>query len=731
MKSLRGSIVLKSLTIFVLLFWTTSLFSQDIPKTYQLDEVTIHGGVNPAHRIIDSVMLHRNDNNPNTLDAYRYQVYDQMVITAEGDTSQSKINDLLKNSDLMIMETVSEVLFQAPDKKRQNVLGTKMAGVKDQLFVYLGSELQSVDFYDETVQILGNDYVNPISRNSKKRYFFVLDSVCAGSHNDSLYVISFYPYTEANFKGLNGSLVISDGDWSLQQVKALPNDQGGLVEVSIEHQYQKVGDRWFPEQLNARLHFPQFVVSDSLQTFPMVALSSSHVKHVEVNPTIDKRAFSNVEVDVQPEAAYRDDAFWTEYRIDSLTERIVNTYHLMDSLTYGNNLLEWALGFANTLLEAGSIPLGPIDVNIDNMVRLSAMRGFYAGIHLSTNNHFSRHVRLSAYGGYWTRLRDFDYGAGAAWFINRRQQMELGLRYAHCSTPMGEFGGFSEGEGLLSEKAFRYTFYENVLVRGELYETYFNTRFARYFKMFITFGHYDKHYHEQYFRNPEELLPQGSFTNAEIKLRFAYNEKFKSTLNGLESLGTDYPILWLSYQHSFKDLFGGQYEFDRFKFQLEKDFHTRDLGTTSVLLQAGFATEGCPVMETFNILGSYERIGLYSPGCFATARESEFFCDRFVALFLSHDFEGTLWSPNVMFFRPQLSLVTNIGWGDMKRQGVFPEGNFKTMEHGLFESGIVVHGLLSTPTVSMGAGVFYRYGAYSHPKVFDNFAFKYSIKFNL
>lgn len=119
------------------------------------------------------------------------------------------------------------------------------------------------------------------------------------------------------------------------------------------------------------------------------------------------------------------------------------------------------------------------------------------------------------------------------------------------------------------------------------------------------------------------------------------------------------------------------------------------------------------------MLGSYEPFGLYSPGSFATMRECEFFCDRFVSLFLSHDFQGTLWHVNTTWFKPQLTVSTALGWG------------LPTMERGYFESGFVVKGLLNLPLTSMGVGVFYRYGAYSYPKVIDNFAFKYAITFAL
>ena len=312
-------------------------------------------------------------------------------------------------------------------------------------------------------------------------------------------------------------------------------------------------------------------------------------------------------------------------------------------------------------------------------------------------------------------MRDFDYGLDGKVLLDRQHEMELGLSFAHKSTPVGEFTGFGGGDNALSENEYRYTFYENVMARGNYYEAFYNTRFARHFKTFVTFGIHDKKYHLA----PYDSLPTQRFANLEVKLRFAYGERFIGTTNGIQSQGTDYPIVWLSYQHSFKGVWGSQYEFDRYKLQIEKDFQTKYLGTTSVLLQAGYASSSCPLMETFSPIGSYEKVGLYAPGSFSTMREEEFFCDRFVSLFLIHDFQGRLWTPNSKWFKPQLSLVTNMGWGA------------PTMKKGYFESGVVVKGLLNISFAKIGAGVFYRYGAYSFPKVIDNFAFKYCISFDL
>ena len=90
-----------------------------------------------------------------------------------------------------------------------------------------------------------------------------------------------------------------------------------------------------------------------------------------------------------------------------------------------------------------------------------------------------------------------------------------------------------------------------------------------------------------------------------------------------------------------------------------------------------------------------------------------------------------LWKSNSEWFKPELVLVTNIGWGDMKRAENYPNKNFKTMEKGYFESGVVVKGLLNVLWVKVGAGVFYRYGPYAFDNVWDNFAWKWSATFDL
>ena len=712
------------------------------PKTFELGEVTVEAGENPAHRIIDSLMAHRKANNPNSLESYSYHIYDKMVITVDSSSfGQAVANDtamqmadlhyfdsIMKKSDLMVMETASEVMFMAPDRKLQHVLGTKIAGMKEPTFMYMVSSMQSVSFYDETVSITGTDYVNPISRGSKTRYFFTLESVNPIGQGDSLYVISFHPMRGSSFDGLRGTMTVNSDGWALQSVKASPDVQDGLFKADIQQLYQKVEGQWFPKQLNLNLIFPSMVVSMDDASFPMAAIGKSYLNDIEINPDISKRQFSDIEVKVDPDAAFRDETFWDAHRIDSLTERVKATYILVDSLTQGTDIFDRVLGVTEKLMTESALPIGWFNLDIDHIINISSTRGVYLGLGGSTNDRLSRWFSINGSFGYWTRIKSWDYGGGMKLKLNRQRQMELAFQYSHRSEPMGEFGGMLELDNgsVFSTDNYKYTFYENIRTRRDRFDLSYSTRFAHHFKAYLSLSRSHKHYTKQFYLNPSDVQTEGRFTVAELKLRFAYKEKFLSTPQGIRSLGTLYPIVWVSYQHAFPNVLGGEYEYDRFKFEASKNFYTPYLGVAKVLLQAGYATETCPVMETFNILGTYERFGMYSPGSVSTMRLDEFFCDRFVALYLSHNFSGMLWKTNSPVFKPELSIVTNIGWGDMRRAEAYPDKNFKTMEKGYFESGIVINGLLANPMAKLGLGVFYRYGPYSLPNVWDNFAWKYS-----
>lgn len=711
------------------------------PVSFELGEVTIKAGENPAHRIIDSVVAHRRDNAPESLHSYAFTLYDRLVITIDSSDfgqqdidsvmfpEQSEMAQILERNDLMVMETISEQSFLAPDHKRQHVVGNKVSGLKNPTLYYMVSNMQSTNFYEDNFSIAEHPYLNPISRGSKRHYLFRIEAAMATGQGDSLYVISFRPKEKSGIDGLNGTMTVNSDGWAIQNVKASPAKSTGVFKATIRQLYEKVDGHWFPKQLNTNLIFSGLGVNMKGNTFPMSAIGKGYLYNIRINPELDRSDFSEILIDAAPDAARRDEDFWTTHRIDSLSERTAATYAFVDSISKHVVDLDLMLNLAERITFNTAVPIGMLDVKLGQLFNYSFSKGFGFGLGVATNERFSRLIQLNAYGSYWLIVKRPDFGGGIHFVLSRRRQAMAGLQFSQGSDAIGSFEGFSETGSMLSPSNYKYL-YENVDVYQRKVQASLSSRIGEHLKGFINLSLCDKNYQKAYYISADSLA-QARYATAEIKLRFAYKEKFVQTANSIRSLGTLYPIVWFSYMRSFKDILGCPYAFNRYKMQLTKNFYSCRFGVTQILMQGGWVDGAAPVVEAFDLIGTADAFGLYSPGSFSTMRCDEFFCDRFAALYLSHNFGGLLLPSRSSWFKPELVLATNIGWGDMKRAESSATKNFQTMEKGYFESGFVIDGLLNVSIVKAGLGTFYRYGPYSFDHVWKNFAWKLSLSINM
>ena len=127
--------------------------------------------------------------------------------------------------------------------------------------------------------------------------------------------------------------------------------------------------------------------------------------------------------------------------------------------------------------------------------------------------------------------------------------------------------------------------------------------------------------------------------------------------------------------------------------------------------------------------GSYGTFTIETENSFATMRLNEFVTDRFVNLHFQQDFGKLLFRKNR--FQPGIVLATSAGYGKMEYGENHINLPGQDYENGYFESGILFNNLLRQWFMGYGLGVFYRYGPYTLPKTIDNFAFKFTIRFNI
>jgi len=128
-------------------------------------------------------------------------------------------------------------------------------------------------------------------------------------------------------------------------------------------------------------------------------------------------------------------------------------------------------------------------------------------------------------------------------------------------------------------------------------------------------------------------------------------------------------------------------------------------------------------------IGSYGIFTIESENSFATMRLNEFVSGRFANFHFQQDFGKLLFSSGT--FQPGIVLATSIGFGQLPYDPNHVNFEGESYENGYYESGILFNNLLRQWFIGYGLGVFYRYGPYSLPKTIDNFAFKFTIRFNL
>ena len=420
------------------------------------------------------------------------------------------------------------------------------------------------------------------------------------------------------------------------------------------------------------------------------------------------------------------------YKYDSLsTEQLDATYKFIDSIIQEDEVNFDDIYDILISIMSNNISFSIFNFDLKNITDYNIGNGWKLGLGFNTNEKMSRFVSVGAFGNYWFKAKEFNYGGNLNFNFLTSKDMKLKFHVAHEFERLGNYGFDEENKSILNPSDYKHFYIKatslNNIVSAE-YSTYFN----KYLKGFIRFEVTDKEVFKS--QQPYRL------STLDFKLRIAFGERFTRSACGQSSGGNANPIIWFSYQKNLKNIFKSPYNFDKleFKFKGKKEF--KYLGETNVIAQTGYIHGVAPVTELFNIEGSgADKFDVFSSESFSTMRPDEFFCDRFAALYFSHNFKNLLF--DFKKFHPEIRVVTNVAWGDLKTQRHsdavtqslenLTTWGLSDLKKGYYESGVIVDNLIKMLYVKLGFGVFYRYGPYSYEEVGDNFVFKINISFSL
>ncbi len=729
------------------------------PTSYNIDEVVVFPTENPAHRIINLVIKNKKINNPDNLQSYSYDSYNKMVFTFDtpnidlsnslDSTNQSKEDsttaELKKFKDsqyLMMMESVSHRDFKHPDKIKEKVMASRVSGFQNPAFTLLATQIQSMSFYKNYINILDKNYLSPISSGSTRKYFFLIKDTLFDKNNDTIFVISFRPRKGKNFDGLKGVLNINSNKYAVQSVKAEPYEQDNSLVVEIMQKYEYIDNtQWFPTQLNTNLIFQNLVADsgsdDDSTDINIIGIGKSYLKNIKINPELKNKKFNHIAYEIDDDAGKKDSLFWLQYR-DTLSKKELRTYEVIDSLGKEykfDKKLNWLTNFMS-----GYLPINFISIDLSKLMNFNMFEGFQLGLGVETNNKLSNKIFTGGYFRYGFKDKQWKYGGHIRFDLNNIHQVSINIKYFN---DVQESGGYN-----FLERKFRFLSdastekFRTILIKDMYYteglSISYKHRIFRYLKYKI-YGKYSEDFINSpyYFskkisnsNNAEIISENNYFISNEIgiKLKYAFKEKFAKTNNKLISLGTKYPVIYFNYAKGL-DFYNGEVFYDKYEALIYKFFRIKNIGTSAITLTAGYTNNNIPYIYLYNGHGSFYNFSIETANSFGTMRMNEFLSDEFVNLFYRHDFKSLLFKTK--WFQPKIGIITNAGYGYLKHPENHNNISYKTMEKGFFESGIIVNNIFKQNFSSYGIAIYYRWGPYSLAKTYDNFAFKLSMYYSL
>jgi hypothetical protein len=227
-----------------------------------------------------------------------------------------------------------------------------------------------------------------------------------------------------------------------------------------------------------------------------------------------------------------------------------------------------------------------------------------------------------------------------------------------------------------------------------------------------------------------QLLLSSSLDLTEIGGEFTWQlgEKVMQLGDNRVSMGSKYPKLAVKFTQGKSVNSIDNYNYSRVLTEISQNVSLRGVGKFVWMIRGSKTNGNTPLFLLQAVNGTGGNWRLSVPNSFETILPSTFFNDQQVSLFTRMTFLN--WKTKLKWFAPQLSIHHAMGVGSMQNRTQHL-ADFKTMEKGYYESGIILDKLFISGFSTFGLGVFTNYGAYAQPKFEKNLTFKISLGFNI
>ncbi len=651
----------------------------------KLDEIVVYAGENPANRIVKGIIENKDKHRISKLSTYQYELYEKVELDLENLNENLLDNKFLKpfkfafdNVDSLsdeepflpvyIKEMISDVYYAKEISNKEKVIpkAQKVSGIDNRTVIeFIDRIYTPYSMYDDWIYFLEKPFVSPFAKSGLGYYeYYIIDSAMVNDYWS--YKLKFKPKRkqEATFFG---DFWVADSVFAVQHLNMRMSEDVNInfVDRIIIFEEHAPNDQGF-FLLSKKKLVVDFEASDKAPA--IIGRHTTSYKDFLVN-----QEEINARYQEKPDIVYysldeleKEDLYWEDARHEKLSNNEAGIYTMIDSIqkvplyqTYADILYTLFTGYKNL----GAIEIGPYFSLYNN----NPVEGHRFRLGAITSNSFSKEFQLGAYGAYGTRDEKFKYGLSFIWLMRKNPRRLLGIKYRNdveFSTENSE----AIGEGNLFSGVYRRDVPQKMFKINELkvfydrsWNRHFSSRFTLLTHKIDPFGNLNAEgagFNFAFMPDPEmpgQMDTTVSSSEFIVSLRYAHDEQFLEGNFDRISLGSKYPILELQLALGVKDLFGGQYKYQRLNLAIQHYFYINPIGWISYRFNAGKVFGTIPFL-LLNIHPGNETY-FYSKNAFNSMNRFEFISDLYASIMIEHHFEG--------FFFNKVPLLRKLKWREV------------------------------------------------------------------
>jgi hypothetical protein len=685
-----------------------------VAKT-EMQEVVVKAGENPANIILKKVIKHKDINDPNKLETYQYEVYNKLEFDMTNISDKMKKNKLLKpfafvwdNIDssesnskpflpFFISETLSDIYFRtSPQGKREVIKASKISGLENaSVTQFLGDMYQRISVYQNFIDLFGKGFISPISDIGTVYYkYYLVDSTFI---NDQwCYKLKFKPRRPQELT-FTGDFWVHDTTWAIRKISMRIADDANInwvEDMAVVQEYSYVdGKQWM---LSKDMLVLDFAAREEGMSF--IGRKTTSYKNIKINQPIADAIFKGTEnIVVEDQALQRSADFWDESRHDSLAERELKIYHMVDTIktlpafkTYVDIITLFFTGYK----DIGPIELGPYYT----LYSRNPIEGDRFRIGFRTSDEISKRFQLEAYLAYGLKDEKFKYMGSLKYKIADKPRQFAGVKYRYDVEQLGQSDNAFQDDNILSS-----LFRRNPATKLNISETEKAWYEIEWFPGLSNKVTVQRSYFQplgdldiSYYANDARTKIRNDFTVTQISFftRFAYREKFVAGKVDRISLGSDYPVIQVNFTKGIKGVLDGDFDYHKLSIRADDRLPLAPFGYTYWVLSAGrtWGKVPYPLLEIHPGNETY----FYDFAAFNMMNFFEFVSDYYFSGYATHHFDG--------FFLDKIPLMRKLKWREVAQvKAVW--GELRSSNLNLQTNNSLFYSLNKKPYVEAGLGV--------------------------